>query len=379
MKNRNRIQNLNIKVKNNSSKTVYLTPRNNEKFHTLTLESNKHLFTNSSKLKTRFNYPLTSTKTTSYSMIPKNITNIHKDIQITDCHLKDIIFNCSPKYLDNDDYSSNERLITSSTQFSKLAQNKEKISKLTKRTDKRKNKNLNNFNTLINLTNNKVNEVSFIPSPNLINTSLLAQKISFLNYLKINKNKKEKEKNKKYKSEGKMKLTIKDKKLPIFLRDKYNIKGTNIISPFCIQARDDSLYKRIFHTYFTKSVIIRKEEVPNKLNIIYAENEAKLMKTISNINKKRRKQGKKDKNAIFPNSVGYKLGKIKNKIKFIKKIVDYAYPEMVLTRVREANKILESTRNMNKLPPFKSADYRLKQHNKIITKELSRSLNICKV
>jgi hypothetical protein len=48
----------------------------------------------------------------------------------------------------------------------------------------------------------------------------LAQKISFLNHLKINKNKKEKEKNKKYKSEGKMKLTIKDKKLPIFLRDK---------------------------------------------------------------------------------------------------------------------------------------------------------------
>ena len=64
----------------------------------------------------------------------------------------------------------------------------------------------------------------------------------------------------------------------------------------------------------------------------------------------------------------------------MKKIVDYAYPEMVLTRVREANKILEYTRKNNKnFIPYKSADYKLQQYNRILTKELIKSFNFSKL
>ena len=243
--------------------------------------------------------------------------------------------------------------------------------------NKSKKRKLNVNNSLLKKNKNKVNEVNFLPSPLLINTKLFSKKL-FLNHLQNNKNIKIKKHNKTINintTENKKK----DKILPIFLREKYNIKGTNIISPFCIKARDESLYKRIFHNYFRKSFFNKKKGIENKLNIIYAENEEKLKKKIKKINEKRKKEGKKEKNAIFPNSVEYKLGKIKNKIKFMKKIVDYAYPEMVLTRVREANKILENSRNMKNLPPFKFADYNLKQYNKNVTKELSKSLNINKI
>ena len=170
----------------------------------------------------------------------------------------------------------------------------------------------------------------------------------------------------------------KDDNLPIFLREKYNIKGTNIISPFCIKARDESLYKRIFYTYFKKP-IIKKKGVDNKLNIIYAENEEKFKAKVKIINERIKKEGKKEKNAQFPNSVENKLANIKHKIKFMKNIVDYAYPEMVLTRVREANKILEYSRKRNQnFIPYKSADYKVEQYNKILTNNLIKSFNISK-
>ena len=74
------------------------------------------------------------------------------------------------------------------------------------------------------------------------------------------------------------------------------------------------------------------------------------------------------------------MAKIEHKIKFIKKIVDYAYPEMVLTKLREENKILENSRNKSKnLIPFKSADYQIEQYNKILTKDLTKSFIISKL
>ena len=172
---------------------------------------------------------------------------------------------------------------------------------------------------------------------------------------------------------------LKDENLLIFLIDKFNIKGTNILSPFCLKARDENLYKRIFYSYFRKPEIVKKKGIDNKLNIIYAENEEKFKKKIKIMNEKLKKEGKKEINSIFPNSIENKVALIKHKIKFMKKIVDYAYPEMVLTRIREVNKILEYRRNKVKhLIPFKSEDNKLLQKNKILTKNLTNTFVISK-
>ena len=120
--------------------------------------------------------------------------------------------------------------------------------------------------------------------------------------------------------------------------------------------------------------------VNNILNIIYEENEEKFKKKIWHINEKIKKEGKKEKKAVFPNSEEPKLAKIKHKIKFMKKIVDYAYPETVLTRVREANKMIKYSRNRtNNLIPFKSEDNKLELYNNIITKDLKKSFTISKL
>ena len=377
MKNKNKIPKLNINAFKTKSNIIYLTPRNNENCETLFLETNDYLLTNYDKLKSRFYSPLQSGQNNSNNfLLNKTYNTIKKTHSPEYCfHDNFLLFSC--KNLEDDKYISQERLKTFSTSFSRLGLNNENINKLTKIKNKSKKRRLNFNNLLIKTNKNKVNEVNFLPSPSLINTSLFSKK-KFLNHLQNNKNLKIKKNNKTININA-IENKVKDKSLPIFLRDKYNIKGTNIISPFCIQARDESLYKRIFHNYFRKSFFSKKKGIENKLNIIYAENEEKLKKKIKKINEKRKKEGKKEKNAIFPNSVEYKLGKIKNKIKFMKKIVDYAYPEMVLTRVREANKILENSRNMKNLPPFKYADYNLEQYNKNITKELSKSLNINKI
>ena len=281
----------------------------------------------------------------------------------------------SYKILDMNDFAFTERLKTSSTRYSGKTFTKDKLKNLSKKAEKRRTKlkkKDKNYGSLIKIQKDKINEVTFIPSPFLLNTSKIINK-NVINTFKIGKSQKSKDN---IKNDDNNNINIKDDNLPIFLRHKYNIKGTNIISPFCIKARDESLYKRIFYNYFKKPINNKKKGVDNKLNIIYAENEEKFKKKIKNINEKIKKEGKKEKNAQFPNSLANKLANMEKKIKFMKKIVDYAYPEMVLTRVREANKILEYTRKNNKkFIPYKSADYKIQQYNRVLTKELLKSFN----
>ena len=116
------------------------------------------------------------------------------------------------------------------------------------------------------------------------------------------------------------------------------------------------------------------------MNILYAENEEKFRKKIQIINKRIREEGKKEKNAQCPNSVEEKLTNIKHKIKFMKKIVDYAYPETVLTRVRESIKAKENSRNrLKNFPPYISSYGTLEKYNQTEAKTLTNLLTISKV
>ena len=63
----------------------------------------------------------------------------------------------------------------------------------------------------------------------------------------------------------------------------------------------------------------------------------------------------------------------------MKKIVDYAYPETILTRLREENKNTKNSRNLYRnLPPFKTADFYQENENKTKTENLTNSLTITK-
>ena len=118
---------------------------------------------------------------------------------------------------------------------------------------------------------------------------------------------------------------------------KFNIEGTNIISPFCSYARDNFLYKKIF--YYSERKNLKSDfYLDNKLNIIYAEDQEKYKQTLIKLNQHFKKIGKKMFYDIEPPLSEIRLRFIKDKMDFIKKIVDYAYPNMVLTKIRYHDK-----------------------------------------
>ena len=344
-----------------------ITPRIYNSIYNLTFKSKKYLFYDYKKISSRYYSSAKTEKSILFNISHKNPSKSSYRI-----------FNINNNMLN--------RLKTTSI-YSERTLHKKNIKKLLTKFHDKKNKKLNKNKTNFNLIKkNSVNEVNFIPSPFLLDESklLTENNINLINEREKNKLKKSKEKinheNRKNNDENKNSKKIKDKNLPIFLREKYTIKGTNIISPFCQKARDEFLYKRIFYNYFKKPVDTKKIGVNNKLNIIYAENEEKFKKKIQIINKRIREEGKKEKNSQCPNSVEEKLTNIKHKIKFMKKIVDYAYPETVLTRVRESLKAKENSRNRFKnFPPYKSSFGTLERYNQTKAKTLTNLLTISKV
>ena len=167
--------------------------------------------------------------------------------------------------------------------------------------------------------------------------------------------------------------------LPLFLRDKYNIKGTSVLSPFCIEARDEFLFKKIFYEGEKKKLSKRKDVIDNKFNIFYAENQSQYDKNLVKFNAKLKLKGRRILHEVGPTPTEKKLNKIKNKMDFMKKIVDYAYPNMVLARVRESERVCKkkSLSEIN-LPPFKKAELTNKQNNKFLGEYLRQSIKIHK-
>ena len=123
--------------------------------------------------------------------------------------------------------------------------------------------------------------------------------------------------------------------LPDYLKDEFNIKGTNILSPFCIKARDSFTFQK-FIRYFNEKTNLKSDRkyINNKLNIIYAENEDAYNMKITLLNKKLNEQGKIDKYQVgFPPTEKL-LRNIEKKVTFMKKIIEYAYPNTALMRMR---------------------------------------------
>ena len=91
----------------------------------------------------------------------------------------------------------------------------------------------------------------------------------------------------------------------------------------------------------------------------------------------KKKKGRKILHEFEPSSTEIKLNNIKSKMNFMKKIVDYAYPNMVLARVRESEKIYNK-KNLSeiKLPPFIKVELAEKHKNMMIGDFLRQSINV---
>ena len=167
--------------------------------------------------------------------------------------------------------------------------------------------------------------------------------------------------------------------LPLYLREKANIQGTEILSPFCKEARDEYLFNKIFNAKFNRQMPKRFEIINNKFNIFYAENENQYSKKMKKLNNKLRLKGKKYFHQIGPTKDQIKLDRIKSTLSFIKKIFDYSYPNMILSKVRKTGKYHEKrSLTENNIPPYKKAELLEKKRNYILGKYLKMSIDVKK-
>ena len=161
--------------------------------------------------------------------------------------------------------------------------------------------------------------------------------------------------------------------------EKYLIKGTNKISPFCDFARDHYLYKKIFYYQEKKKNLKSDKFLDNKLNIIYAENEKQYKQNLIKLNEIYKKIGKNKTYKLEPPQSESKLRALKKRVEFMKRIVDYTYPNMVLTKIREQDK--KTYELNNKLTNVITSKIKRNNYNLVnmqISEGLTKSLNIKK-
>ena len=165
--------------------------------------------------------------------------------------------------------------------------------------------------------------------------------------------------------------------LPLYLRDKANIQGTDILSPFCKEARDEFLFKKIFNSGLRRKLPKKLELINNKFNIFYAENETQYDTKLKKHNDKLKLKGNKNFHVIGPTKDQIKLNRIITTISFIKKIFDYSYPNMILTKVRKS-RMFSDKRNLTeiKMPPYKKTQLLKQRHNEILEQYLKMSIDV---
>ena len=155
--------------------------------------------------------------------------------------------------------------------------------------------------------------------------------------------------------------------------------GANLLLPSQKLSKDMYLYKKIFYYADKKKTIRPKKGLDNKLNIIYSENESQYKQNINKLNEIYKLLGKKKIYNIELSQSENKVKSLQKRVDFMKRIVDYTYPDMVLTKIKEQDKTIyeKSVVPVNII----TSKVKRKNHNRYnrkISQGLIKSLNIQK-
>lgn len=103
--------------------------------------------------------------------------------------------------------------------------------------------------------------------------------------------------------------------------------------------KPEFLYRQIFRS---KGIFQQKyKPIDNKLNLDYADNEKQYELRLAKINKKLIEKGKMIKHFNKSEYLDNKLDEIRNKIIFMKGVIDYGYPGITIAKIREIEKTLK--------------------------------------
>lgn len=138
------------------------------------------------------------------------------------------------------------------------------------------------------------------------------------------------------------------------------------------------LYHKIFPKFFIAHNI-KYNVVDNKLNIYYAENEEIFKENLNKKNIYLSKKGKPIKKMLTNTTyVKDKLKEVKKKISFLKGVVDYSFPSIILEKVKQKNYIyqMNKKKNVKFQLPYEEIGEEVKMLNKCQQDELSSAIKI---
>jgi len=160
--------------------------------------------------------------------------------------------------------------------------------------------------------------------------------------------------------------------------EKY-IPGTKIKTIFNIEKREEFLYKKIFYYFQDRRKKFKRDEkiINNIINLDYAENLEAYQQRLIKRNNELIKEGKKIKHFSGPNLSEVKGKELMTKAKFMKSVVDYSYPIMVLDKVKEQSKMLKiKNKSLKQYPPFILSDIEKNNNETNFKNYLTETINI---
>ena len=162
------------------------------------------------------------------------------------------------------------------------------------------------------------------------------------------------------------------------------ISKRNIISPLSKKEKDNFLYNKIFAYFGPKKMPnIMKRYLDNKLNICYAEDEKQFEKKIIEINENNRIKGKSVNHKIGKSESELRASSLQKKIEFIKQVCDYAYPDIVINKIKyksDFDKRIIKENALNKLIKEKKIlNKKIKANSYIRNIWIQNSVNIQRV
>ena len=143
----------------------------------------------------------------------------------------------------------------------------------------------------------------------------------------------------------------------------------NSISPNSESSRRSN--EMLYHKIFPKLFIEKTEEVDNKLNILYSENLLHFNKQFNQLKLKQIKGNKINFHGMQFNSkqILNRVDNIKKKLHFFRGICDYVYPQVVVMKIKEKQKLMKRNQQRVRM--------NMEQKKKKIVKSLSTgSLNV---
>ena len=199
-----------------------------------------------------------------------------------------------------------------------------------------------NFNQPMRQTDDKINYM--IKKLNIQKSIIKPDKIKYLSRsmtcrFNFNNNDNKKEEEEKFNKINTLSKNLNDKN-KINIRLAHKKIGDNILLRPKKLSKNMFLYKKIFYYADKKKKIKNDKDLDNKYNILYSENENQYRKNFEKLNEIYRRLGKKKIYNIQLSHSQNKIKGIQERVNFMKKVVDYTYPDMVLAKIKEQDKTI---------------------------------------